>query len=430
MAVSLSRIASALAAALLIALTAATAPAAMPDPASSAYYQEDAILRPDPIDHNYVNRRTWIVRARARDLVIAPGGTGTLFDRTHNNPAIEKLEIFADRLIVRTVWRLPGTHVVIHAREIVFVDAPDGSWRSAIITTPVTAPEPPAGLYGEDGLIAGNVELMIDTWVSPSVTWNTWWRIRVRGGDGGPGHMGKDGVDGKNMPYWDGSPKFAGVGEPPTGTVYIYSNFSGTTSTLYGKDEWPTDGTDAVAATWPGKGGDGGVITANRYIDFPVDFSGGGPGLGGPAHRGGTHGRPQDSVHVEYRRSPITQNYEFVTRGTRVTKGGIGTLATGAGVGGGEAGDHLFDGSLPWFHPFMLSPLKAWAADAIAAGQGVEARERLIEGFTLARAFRQTPQWLAMPESWRTEALALENQVWDLYIDAGNAAGESWALYE
>ncbi len=126
------------------------------------------------INFNYENQFVRTVTVTAPRLVFEKGHEQALYETLCytadqlDNDNLERLEIYADQIIVREALRFPGTEVIIHARELVFEDDADAGLVANISTTPVKREraldqDPNVSKNGESGLPAGNLDLNVQS---------------------------------------------------------------------------------------------------------------------------------------------------------------------------------------------------------------------------------------------------------------------------
>lgn len=137
-------------------------------------------------------------------------GTDVIFDDNVHNKVyglngredIYELNLFAERLIVRSALKFPQTNVTIHAKEIIFEDSAGGI--SSINTTPSSIATMTTGV-GINGSNAGNINLYVDNFVGDLAK-----RLILNGAkgqssnrNGSPGNGGNGGVINTNIDIRD-----------------------------------------------------------------------------------------------------------------------------------------------------------------------------------------------------------------------------------
>lgn len=137
-------------------------------------------------------------------------GTDVIFDDNVHNKVyglngredIYELNVFAERLIVRSALKFPQTNVTIHAKEIIFEDSAGGI--SSINTTPSSIATMTTGV-GINGSNAGNINLYVDNFVADHAK-----RLILNGAngqssnrDGTPGNGGNGGIINTNVNIGD-----------------------------------------------------------------------------------------------------------------------------------------------------------------------------------------------------------------------------------
>src|SRR5262249_7447424 len=112
------------------------------------------------------------------------------------HPEIERLDIYADRLIVRAPLHMPRTEVHIYADEVRFEDA-DGQ-RGVIDTTPIDPPDAAAQFMpGADGEPGGDIFVFARSFSSQSEYGPRFIMNGGHGQQGGEGQAGTNGVPGQ-----------------------------------------------------------------------------------------------------------------------------------------------------------------------------------------------------------------------------------------
>ncbi|MCP5417826.1 MAG: hypothetical protein H6965_12100 [Chromatiaceae bacterium] len=121
---------------------------------------------------NNESRTTQNVRIIGEDVILEKGVEP--YDTVHENPAIKRLNIYAERVTIRSPLHLPQTAVSIYARELRFEDVAGLSSFSYLSTTPVaysTGAEPARregntvriACNGNSGAKAGDVVLRCES---------------------------------------------------------------------------------------------------------------------------------------------------------------------------------------------------------------------------------------------------------------------------
>ena len=152
-------------------------------------------------------------------------GTDVIFDDNVHNKVyglngredIYELNVFAERLIVRSALKFPQTNVTIHAKEIIFEDSAGGI--SSINTTPSSIATMTTGV-GINGSNAGNINLYVDNFVADHAK-----RLILNGAngqssnrDGTPGNGGNGGIINTNVNIGDYCDYVRGCGGLKYGT--------------------------------------------------------------------------------------------------------------------------------------------------------------------------------------------------------------------
>ncbi|CAB9522390.1 expressed unknown protein [Seminavis robusta] len=223
---------------------------------------------------------------------------------------IQELEVFAETVTVASPVHLKQTDLTIYAK-VLNISHPDAQ----IITTPASFPrEEQEGLNGQVGHDGGNIVLHVKSLILPmNLSQPIFVTSGGRGQEQGPGKHGNDGISNTHC-RGDSSCEFGGL--VFDGHEILYKRikhdkerFGDPDPTTAGKQEWPTNGTDATPAGVPGKGGNGGNFFSSVPMNFEeiVDTSGGLSGEDASItdadtkydFRGGKAGEPMRSVMVE-----------------------------------------------------------------------------------------------------------------------------------
>lgn len=120
-----------------------------------------------------------LVTIAGKEIVIEDGHPNNIYDAYHDKTWVRSLTIFAERVVIKSQFYLRQTDVVIHAKELVFVDPPGKAGEAFICTTPVTHPSPSGNTNGAAGLKAGSITLHIKNFSAPNA-----YRFILDGGQG------------------------------------------------------------------------------------------------------------------------------------------------------------------------------------------------------------------------------------------------------
>ena len=228
------------------------------------------------------------------DLVVESGNLNQVYATTDNRTDLREVTLMAETVVIRSPWRLKGTRVRIHARELRLEGA------GQIVTTPNEQFPPPidstgpgvSGSDGDPGGTAGSVDLFIGKYTDASGNGNP--KFNLNGGRGQNAGKGRHGDDGTSVPSIT---KYTITSDIYPDTVYTsengyqitwlhYDGFRGE-SDYYGSSTLPTSGGNAWPSGRPGRGGSGGTLrtTVNGIL---ASIGGGSPGAPGrPDARGG-----------------------------------------------------------------------------------------------------------------------------------------------
>nr|ANY58014.1 hypothetical protein [uncultured bacterium] len=293
-----------------------------PDPAAKAYVQYTETRDPSVTTFNHQSLPQGVrdVQIAGKHVVLDQADVAQLRARLESAPDLRKLEIFADKLIVRAAIKLPATELRIHAREVRFED--QGSIVANIDTTPLGknlgADQFASGVHG---LKAGDVHLYVSSFFSDGDRPN---RFVMRGGRGQNAGLGAHGENrpavlklaqsapnlikcaedhglssGYNRRTQRWNPAEIDLNELRHQVVALA--YRGPDDSQVPAQALPLDGGDARPGGKPGNGGDAGTLYTNlsdlaRY----ADRSGGTAGNVAGSYGGGTAGTPTPAIKLAY----------------------------------------------------------------------------------------------------------------------------------
>jgi hypothetical protein len=305
------------------------------------------------------------VTVSGRRLVFEQGHPNGLYDYDGND-SIKNLTLYADSVVIRSPLRLPQTNVTIYARELRFEDKAGTTDKAYLSTTPNRITTLPAQFAnGLDGLPAGSITLHLQSLYAEG----TAKRLVVKGGDGQPAGLGKNGDPGADAPHYTSCGSFNVMAPYTNNAVFIlfaWSNFGPFIDPCGDPNRWPGNGLPGISPGRPGNGGKGGTVTATLQDasgvamvgSYLVDSSGGVCGVRAPDAPGGAGGNPRPAVHV------VAQNQGFgfgdywvqwIDGGEHYSQTGATTVAPSALLpigpdGTVQAGASAYD----WLHPVGL----------------------------------------------------------------------------
>lgn len=357
---------------------------------------------PEPF--NDVTNETFSATVSGKTLVFAANHPANLHRQFDGRLNLKELQIFADRVIIRSPLILAQTHVTIHARELRF----EGDGRIETTPRPRTLQLPGAtwednrnagfdGIPGHDG---GDVDVFVEKFVSDSTTSQ---RFVLRGGAGGAPGEGRNGVNETDVvfesPDWTKLMQRAGnrICESGPLSVAIFrqriiiddeTGEDRVTSTC-GSDSATARGERAVPAGRPGAGGRGGILRSTVDLSGHADLAGGTPGARGLDRIGGA----LSSRRFVYRTiTTITFNGrpQTSTRDTTAPKAPGSNATAPSGVAGVSGMVQIVAEPGDWIHPFALRAVIQFAKDAYMNGRIAEARSILNDYRELLRAHSQS----------------------------------------
>ncbi len=170
-----------------------------PDPANRDYtlVHEAAGDTAAPVNFEPEPR---VVTLSGKRIVLEAAGDTRLYDLVHDRPNLQRLNIYAEEVVVRAAVRLPQTAVTLYARELRFEDPADGT--ASLDTTPESRTALDGDGAGSDG---GNITLRVAQIVSDPTTAP---RLILNGGDS---EVGAGGNSGLLATPFDGVSDFAAI---------------------------------------------------------------------------------------------------------------------------------------------------------------------------------------------------------------------------
>ncbi len=392
---------------------------------------------------NTIMRSTRNYGVVGESIVLEEGNP--IYDELHEKDDIKSLDIFAEILTIKSPLHLPQTTVNIYARELKF------EGESYLSTVPRGYSNSPSGIgeAGRFGENAGNIVLHIEHFNSSGSTK----RLLLQGGKGQDPGPGQDGANGISMPGWDRSRIYGYITPPPWRTedgkeipckfVYIKSAYCGPYQLKVkhyeqGEKRWPTNGANAKAAGVPGRGGNGGSLTAPIDLSSYADFGGGQPGDAGGEYKGGNPGEPRyaamvdewflvgwwDHRRLDWKYIKWAGKYENKTR-----KGYDFTSPNGSW--GDNGGFSLSGSRLSWLHPVLLNRILERIKNKYINNEDYEeVREALAEYAELLDIYQKQKEWDNLDRSQKLELSRIRSEIaslscrLDCHLDYfGNPAG-------
>lgn len=390
--------------------------------------------------------------------------TYPLFDQYNHRPNIQRLNMYADEIVIRSPLKLPGTTVHIHARSLRFEG--DGS----LDTTPLCVEIPSDQDVGLNGASAGNIYLYSKRLDTPGSTV----RLIANGGKGQAARPGVKGEDGKSISYiWDGHReipswyrltkakldwsnefgKLAGYQPVHASIKRHYDTIQGMFEDLdtdeIGSKIWPEDGKDAkVKPGQPGVGGNAGTVyaPAGGKLDGCSQFNGGRAGDKAKDLPPSAAGNPVNSCWVEaecwfsvFAFEPNSQKLTLTQK--HESKPGAPCKAPDPAKPAGDNGSvrtlERSDAGY-WLHPAAVRVVTQYLRDAFLAGHAEPLRPLIDEYLDAMRAAEQANQGGFEMDALHAELSGLVRRIDGPYDYFGNPAGwvpmlsfeSNLALYE
>jgi hypothetical protein len=335
------------------------------------------------------------------ELVIEKGHNNGLYASYNDIGNIRSMVIMAEKLVIRSTWKLRGTNVTIHAKELVFEG--DGQINTSPDGNGVPASRPADTFSGADGLDAGSVTLWADTVVNnPSKH-----SFDMTGGKGQDAGKGQNGVDGASMSivlprsvraFWDEHGHSYTL-KPGEECVYYDGNKG---ADIAGVADMPGDGTNAKPPGTPGKGGDGGAFKSNESSDSMSYSSQGGAagypgsvgdgGTGSYAYNGGTGGEPRLAVWIHLSGDYTASTGDVSVAKRRASLNGASHWAP-SGKKGTAGNFERVGNKYLWLNPQLLREILNTVKDNYLQNDIATATDKLTEYSTIIEDYRASDDW-------------------------------------
>jgi hypothetical protein len=392
---------------------------------------------------NATVKDTRVLRIAGKDITFGPGSS--LPAKFSNGGVVpgdfERVEIFADKLIIAQPLIVPGAEVHIFARTLEFQN------EGRIDTTPsdwtIAGEEAAKGKAGADGLegMKGG-----DIWLHCAAIMNPGEQVRfvAKGGAGQRPGIGYNGADGASMTtvpasvaadiFRSSNPNAAD--KPPSkeelknleGVVWLTKR----KKTVHGSQGWPENGVDAQPAGIPGIGGRGGsVFLATDTFSNPdwFDLQGGKSAAKESNTVGGTPGTPipaywsDFSVTIEPAFSEFGSSSRFVEFKrieTHIARKGADAVSPEQQSVVGDKGSLRKDPVLQrWLHPACARVMLAVAKRASQEGDLPAALKVLEELQNLLKDPGSEKSPLVPEHEEEFASLAMETAAWHAKTAAG-----------
>jgi hypothetical protein len=405
-------------------------PRPLPDLESRDYQVVSQSLRSTPELFNGVQQPVRNVEVSGKRVVFAADDSkNTLYTRFNGATDIENFSVYAETVVIRSLFKLPGANVTIYARELRF------EAEAALDTTPkgyvLGAAQFANGLPGQKG---GDITLRVQSFYTAP---GTALRLITRGGDGQragegrPGHQGTPTytqppplipgsfiplTPASTKPYsnlwvlfnefswltaypgpiiratsWEGCKSRAtdisqGKAKEVWGSPYPQAIYIEVWNGPLGSRSWPGDGENGVPGGKPGNGGAGGAVRSN--LAEPASVSDPAGGNGGPMANpqpGGAAGQPTRAVTVTSFASLLVpvgggrfaNQYFYCADSEHTSRPGLDFVPAPADVPVGVRGGftQLSGPDAQWLHPAMLRMVVAHLKDAYINGNLDYARD-------------------------------------------------------
>lgn len=349
---------------------------------------------------NDAQQETLSVAISGPTIVLEQGHEAHLFEVYNQRANIENFDLFADRVIIRSTFELPQTHVTIHARELRF----EGSGQ--LVTTPKARQFVPSGIVwtndavvginGDAGHDAGDCDVFIERFHSdPTQTP----RFVLMGGAGGAAGDGRNGLNEGDVGFLsaDWSRLMSRCGIPVCGTsggssviVYSEDRFANLPPDICGS-KISVHGENAVRSGFPGVGGRGGVLRSTLNLTGFAQLNGGPAGAKAADHVAG---------QLSARKFIYTVTKTIIKNGQEITTSSSSNAPKVAGknepapaapapFGPSGSQEIILDPSA-WVHSFSVRRVIEYCKDAYLNGRIPEARAFLDDYRQILRAFQKS----------------------------------------
>lgn len=374
----------------------------LPDPEADEYVLKEVLTNPAG-PFNNTTRPTRTINILGKEVVFEAGHENDLYV-LDNNDDIKEMNIFAEKLIVRSPLRLPQTCLTIYARHIRFEGA-----SSCIDTTPRSLTQPAQGI-GQDGaagLKGGTITLYTEAMFADGSQGN---RFVARGGNGQAPGPGQHGANGQSFAPLTSCP------QPILWPNTVFMTWQGGECRSPGwrdAPDYPMDGKDAVAAGRPGEPGEGGNVHANIDVRAFVNIPGGAAQPSSAAELHAAYDRFGGQPGAPY---PAFGAYHNAVWGgwimQVVNRPGSDQPAPEPNRWVGPDGQfHRVGHALSWVHPGALRMIVAWAKDAYLNGYAGEAMAVFKEYLTPVNQYMASAAWANVPEKSRLEIEQLRDEI-------------------
>lgn len=412
-------------------------PRQAPDPAASLYVQSSSQTDADGAESHIVTGM--------RLVIGGPGDTAGLHRRYHHDASqggepdtpsargrVRRLMLCADEIVVHGLLWLPECHLRIHARRLVFEDAPGDPGRLCTRPLPYAVTAAAEARDGVHGRTAGDLDLLVGEIDAGPAGGPV--RFDLRGGDGQDAGAGRGGHAGTSVTGGFTSLNFRSqylfdhcdLHHEFTGPIATYADLelrSGGmggmhTHTSYGQNRVvPTSGENATPPGKPGNGGAGGRLLA--AVDRPglVDAAGGRAGAMALDVQGGRAGLPRDSAQYKLivwdhaLCGPLHLNTVQTTLHTQTVHGKDAT-APAPDKPVGDVQPAQIDAGLAhaWAHPLAARAVLRYLRDAyLAAPAGMARWTDTIDAFEAALRAPPTAEAAARLSPFPGAPLAVES---------------------
>ena len=378
----------------------------------------------------YSDHPEWLNHAKRWDetksrgpRTISISGKTVVFEEGHDNGLyeyndkedIEEMNVYGEKVIMRSPLNLPQANVTIYAKELCF------EGQGCINTTPrphsvdrlaYIPGEPPKD--GADGLPAGSITVHIES-LDPGTAYYR--RFIMQGGDGQLGSNGEDGKHGEDKEcffrgfsdaqgHWYENPWPGHVTKADIGGWDFFPWHEGWNYHHWKEYDFrPEHGNNAIADGKPGDGGDGGDIRSNLILrtvleepifDAIVDNPGGWAGQG-KSYSGGEPGEPRPAIRAKLVSLYPGWGWEWRKQEEFTSQPGKDAPAPDPGTPGQDGAACLVGSPLSWLHPYALKMIIAHAKDAYLYGHLDYVKETLQEYVELLDVYKATPWWGDVP---------------------------------
>ncbi len=212
------------------------------------------------------------IKVTGQTIRIQQGASNGIYEILHNNKNIHRIQLYAEKVIVRGKLYIPGASLSIVARIFEFEDNSDSDIGSIDLTPVNNTVLPEISKSGWNGQDCGNIYMNVEEMYFDYKPGKK--RFILVGANGQPGGPGESGIDGSsvlaelgNSFNWQERTKKAGVPQDIRGKMIdriLYIHDLSAEVKSKGAMIWPVDAIQLKKRGKPGAPGKHGILTAPR----------------------------------------------------------------------------------------------------------------------------------------------------------------------